>query len=476
MPVATVTGTTLPTATPTSAPTFVFTPIAYERDPSAVLIEADISGGFAPVPRDAHVPTFRLYADGFVVFAGERAPLSTGLDAVVRVGYLSDAQIQSLLAYLSQGGFFALNSFYQPRPIPTDSPTARISVYLNQAKTVRVYAPNAPGTPQIFSDAFKRIAQTIPSDAQMFVPTDGYLLATYAGSVNDFGASASLAEWSSAGVRLADAAEGVPVAGSLYSTIVALVERSFPNSLYREGDRVYHVRFAPNLPRAVHLTDWVGVILDAPREFDGRVFDIVGYYRGANLLGEARGNPLATRSAWAIADASGAMYVTGAAPQGLNPSSRADAWTVVRLRAKVVYVRLGTSYLEASNASILSSSAKGTFGVLPTATRLAPIASTDAAIAAAKARFPEAAKIKPTGAGVIGAASDIIVIVRADGWDLAFWEGWDDCQSVCINTRYYYFSVKKDGRVSKVGEYSRIYNSATNSFDTTGSPMWSVPK
>jgi len=331
-PAATATETLLPT--PTASPTPTSTPVAYDRNPRAVLIEANVWGGAASAPRDAHVPTWRLYGDGLVVFAGARASLSTGLDAVVRVGHLSDTEIQNLLAYLDQVGFFALNEYYEPRPKPDDLPTAYISVYLNKAKTVSAYAPEHESTPQVFTDAFSRLTQTIPSDAQTFTPTSAYLLATDAGPISNLAAKDNLVDWSIAGARLADADNGITVSGSAFAQIAALRANKPDNTLYREGDHAYRARFVPNLPRAVHLTDWIGTILNAPREFDGRVFEIVGYYRGWNLLGEARGTPV-TRSDWAIADESGAMYVTGAAPRGLDPSSRADMWNVVHLTAKV---------------------------------------------------------------------------------------------------------------------------------------------
>ncbi len=472
-PTPAATETPPPTATAISFPTPTTTPIAYDHNPRALLIEADVFGGFASVPRDAHVPKFRLYGDGFVVFAGERAPLSTGLDAVIRVGHLAESEIQSLLAYLNQVGFFTLDSFYQPRPVPTDQSTAFITVYVNKAKTVRVYAPGFLGTPQTFSDAFDRVTQTIPADAQPFVPVDGYLQATPAGSVSDLGPNAALGDWSIGSVRLADAAEGLTVSGNAFAQILALTAKKFPIGLYREGDRAYRVRFAPNLPRAVHLTDWIGVILDAPREFDGRAFDIVGYYRGANLYGEARGNLPGARNEWVIADEGGAMFVSGAAPPGLNPASRADAWTMVRLRAVVAYVRLGTSYLEGRRVEIISPNALPT---LPPPSAPAALANADAAVAAVKAKFVEVAKIQRAGAGVIGASTQITVLERADGWDLVFWEGSGDCPAGCINNRYYYFSVKKDGRVTKVGEYASSYVFLTNSFETSGTPMWGIPK
>ena len=452
------------TTTSTPVPTPLLTPIAFDRNPRAILIQADITGGSNSVPRDAHVPLFRLYADGFVVVAGDRAPLSTGLDATVRVGYLAEADVQNLLAYLRDGAFNSLNAYYEPRPAPKDSPTAEISVYLNKTKTVRVYAPDSPGTPKAFSDAFARITRTVPSDAKAFVPTDGYLIATGAGGVSEYRANSDLVEWgSNIGLRLADSVDGVTVSGSTYSNVVSLIGKGWPRALYRDGNSAYRVRFAPNLPRTVHLTDWIGTILDAPREFGGRAFDIVGYYRGANLFGEARGNP-PTRNDWVLMDDSGAIFVSGAAPQGMDSSSRADAWNVVRVRAVVVYVRNGTSYLEARRVDVLPSNQSA---VIPNA---------DAAIAAVKSRYPEMSKIKPAGAGMIGASTDIKVLERADGWDLAFWEGWGDCPAGCINNRYSYFAVKKDGRLQKAGEYLRTYNSASNSFETTGAPMWSVPK
>ncbi len=105
-----------------------------------------------------------------------------------------------------------------------------------------------------------------------------------------------------------------------------------------------------------------------------------------------------------------------------------------------------------------------------------PIASADSAIAAVKAQFPAVAKIEKTAKGTIGASTNITALDRADGWDLVFWEGWGDCPAGCINNRYSYFSVKRDGSVAQVGEYARVFNADQNSFDSTGAPMWSVPK
>ncbi len=357
------------TATPAPSPTA--TPFVYECSPRALLIEADVADSTGIVPADMHVPLWRLYGDGLVIFAGDSAPLSSGMDAVVRVGHLSESEIQNLLAYLGGVGFFSLNDSYVPRPAPVGTPTAHITVFLSKAKTVQVVAPDAEGTPQNFSDALTRLTQTIPADAQMFVPTDAYLESTDAGPVGGFVAQSAPGNWAVAGVRLADAINGITISGNAYAQASALIAHNLPSLLFRDGDRIYRVRFAPNLPRGTHLSDWVGTILDAPREFDGRSFDLVGYFRGANLYGEAAGNPPVTRSDWVIADNSDAIWVTGAAPVGLDPSARADAWSVIHLSARVVYARLGVSHLEVTRVEILSRSAP-----TPTATATLTLSAT----------------------------------------------------------------------------------------------------
>jgi hypothetical protein len=370
------------------------TPISYDHSPQAVLIEADLRNEAQPTAADSHVTTWRLYGDGFVVFAGGPAPLSSGLDAAVQTGHLSEGQIAGLEAVLDQVGFYSLDDWYQPKAAATDAETARIGVYATHAKTVNVYAPEAGGGPLAFGQAWERIIRTIPTDAQPFVPTDAYLESTPAGAVTNFADRNSLADWPLAGLQLSDAVEGVLVSGLAYSQAAALVAQQLPNTLYREGNQVYSIRFAPNVPRAVHLTDWLGTILAAPREFDGRTFEIVGYYRGSNLFGEAIGGAPIAKTDWVIADGGGAMFVSGLAPARLDASSRADAWSVLRLDARVVYVRLGTSYLDARRVQILANSAKTpvpgpTF--TPTASATETVPATYSSSTSAPASVTEAA-------------------------------------------------------------------------------------
>ena len=105
-----------------------------------------------------------------------------------------------------------------------------------------------------------------------------------------------------------------------------------------------------------------------------------------------------------------------------------------------------------------------------------PISNADRAIAAIKSKFSEVAKIQKKATGTIGASTGSTTIERADGWDLVFWQGSGDCPSGCIDNHYYYFSAKIDGSVTMVGEYVRVFDSDKNAYDTTGAPMWGVPK
>lgn len=344
----------IPTLLPSPTSTAIQNYILYDKSPLGIIIQADVRTGPVTVSRSGHVPLFRLYGDGLVVYAGEPAPGSTGFDSTVMTGYLSEFQIQSLLVFLNDSGFYQLGSFYEPKPVPANLAKAVISAYVGKVKTVRVNGPGFPGTPNSFLDILSRITQTRPIEPKQFLPSDGYLIAVSAGSASDLRLSAGAPEWQSGiGVRLADATDGTTVSGTVYANVLSFLAKNAAATVMREGNRLYSVRFAPNLPRSVHLTDWIGTILDAPREFEGRVFDLVGYYRGANLLGEARGSPTG-RSDWVIADDGGAMFVSGVAPSGLDPTLRSDTWTVVRLRASVVYVRNGTSYFEARRVEVLA--------------------------------------------------------------------------------------------------------------------------
>lgn len=96
--------------------------------------------------------------------------------------------------------------------------------------------------------------------------------------------------------------------------------------------------FIPTLTTAVNtsqVSNLISAILSSPKEYAGTQVEITGYFHGWDLLGEAGGAPPVTRSDWVIADSSGAIYVTGILPEGLDPSSKKVVNTIIRLTATV---------------------------------------------------------------------------------------------------------------------------------------------
>ena len=99
------------------------------------------------------------------------------------------------------------------------------------------------------------------------------------------------------------------------------------------------------------------------------------------------------------------------------------------------------------------------------------INSEEEAIIRVKTAYPEVKDVKKTS-DIIGKSMNISAKETELGWKLMFWQGSGDCPAGCINNHYWYFIVYKNGKVEKIGEYEKTYNSRKNSADETGSPIW----
>ena len=104
---------------------------------------------------------------------------------------------------------------------------------------------------------------------------------------------------------------------------------------------------------ATRLTSIVGEIIDHPDQFIGQQVEVIGYFRGWDLLMEAQGASPVTRSDWVIADSSGAIYVTGIGPQGLDPASKEATTKIICLVATVQQNQNGV-YLQAISVELVS--------------------------------------------------------------------------------------------------------------------------
>ena len=103
------------------------------------------------------------------------------------------------------------------------------------------------------------------------------------------------------------------------------------------------------------LSSIIGDILSHPDQYSDQEVNIVGYFRGWDLLHEIQKGPPVSRSDWVITDSRGAIYVTGQTPEGLNPSSPDAVWTVSRLSAHVEYdEQKAIVYLRADTVELIS--------------------------------------------------------------------------------------------------------------------------
>jgi hypothetical protein len=333
------THTPVPTATPRPE-------IAYDHDPAALVVEADIlDEGRSGMP-ESHVPTLRLYGDGFVVYAGEATQANLGTDAIVMTGRLSGEEVQDILWFIQEAGFFDLEKSDQKLPAGVD--TAHITVHLaDQPHYVQVYAFGSEGTPEAFNRVYERLTEIRPADATPFEPEWGTChVRPFVGQVSD------VLHWpEEMGINLAAATTGIPLQGELFQRVRHLLSGRPDRQAYREGDSLYQVWLRVDWPRRLLLSRLLSRILESPQEFEGQEVTVVGYYRGWDLLGETNAPPPVMRSDWVIADATGAIYVSAAsgAPADLlpGPGSGNDLWRVLRLSGMVQINASGQPYLEA---------------------------------------------------------------------------------------------------------------------------------
>jgi len=281
-----------------------------------------------------------------VVYAGEPALVNLGTDAIVMTGHLSEGEVQDILWFIHEAGFFDLEESDQG--LPADGDSAHITVHLaDRSHRVQVYAPGSEGTPEAFTRVYERLTEVRPADAMPFEPGWGTLHARpFVGQVSD------VVRWpEEMGVNLADAATGIPLQGELFQRVRHLLSGRPGRQAYGQGDGLYRVWLRVDWPRRLPLSHLLGRVQESPREFEGQEVTVVGYYRGWDLLGEANAPPPVTRNDWVIADATGAIYVSAAsaAPADLSPGpgSGNDLWRVLHLSGVVRLPAEGQPYLEA---------------------------------------------------------------------------------------------------------------------------------
>jgi hypothetical protein len=146
--------------------------LSYPAEADHLLIEADTAGGLVPPAyAENHIPAFRLYGDGRVIWTDREGPQMS-----VWQGYLPPEKIQDLLAWMAEEGYFRMKDFYTVENPPTDLPTQCIRVNLEgESKSVCEYFDGAP-------EAFDQIYGLLTSgagatDAGPYEPQIGWVTA-----------------------------------------------------------------------------------------------------------------------------------------------------------------------------------------------------------------------------------------------------------------------------------------------------------
>jgi hypothetical protein len=171
--------------------------LLWDDSPAALVVQHDEYGGMMDMGPGAHVPLWTLYGDGLVVWAGDGAP-TLGFDRQVWLGRLSERDIETLLSFIEEIGFFSLQPEYKApafaarqndddsppvlEPNPQggpDQPTGVILVDLRErSHRVTVYPANWDEVPGAYKSVRAYLLALHPSDASPFVPESFYIEVT----------------------------------------------------------------------------------------------------------------------------------------------------------------------------------------------------------------------------------------------------------------------------------------------------------
>jgi hypothetical protein len=104
------------------------------------------------------------------------------------------------------------------------------------------------------------------------------------------------------------------------------------------------------------------------------------------------------------------------------------------------------------------------------------IQTVEAAIQLVQQHFPEVADLEPNPTPKPFDNDQVFIVEANDGWNLVFRHGTGDCAVGCLSNYYWYYTVEHDGTIARVGQFSREFKSATNSYIETGEPHWGIPR
>lgn len=237
--------------TPSSVPPIS---LGYEHSSGALVIEADTYGGLMHPAMGRHVPELSIYGDGLVVLGREAETVMVATDRTVMTGHMGGDELNQLLSFIADQGFFQLDKRYVPSPAVADMPERHVTVnLLHTSKTVSVYPFDFADAPGAFESVYERLADVHPADAAEFTPASGTLTSTDLGPIDDLpsGQRSQVAPWDTPllGITLGEAVQGAQLEGDQFGIVHEFLLRYPPGQLFgsQEG-RAYRVLLEADFP------------------------------------------------------------------------------------------------------------------------------------------------------------------------------------------------------------------------------------
>lgn len=228
--------------------------VEYERTAGVLIVEADTHGGLMPPPSGKHVAELSIFGDGLVVLAEDDGAPRVGTDRRISTGHVEGEELEEILTFIADTGFFGLDDQYAPSPSPPDMPWRHVTVNLSGTfKTVSIYPHDYEQAPTAFLETYQMLLGLSPADATAFTPASGTLSATDRGPIEELpgGRQSQVAPWDTplVGVALSAVTEGIRLEGEQYQVVEEYLLRYPRGQLFGSQEGVaYEVLLEADLP------------------------------------------------------------------------------------------------------------------------------------------------------------------------------------------------------------------------------------
>ena len=228
--------------------------VEYEHSAGVLVVEADTHGGLMPPPAGRHVAELNIFGDGLVVLAeGDGAP-RVGTDRGITTGHIEQEELEKLLTFIVDAGFFGLDDQYATSPAPPDMPWRHVTInLLSTTKTVSIYPHDYADAPEAFLETYRMLMGLSAADTTVFTPASGTLSAADLGPIEELpgGRQSQVAPWDTplVGVALSEVTEGIHLEGEQYQVVEEYLLRYPRGQLFGSQEGIaYEVLLEADLP------------------------------------------------------------------------------------------------------------------------------------------------------------------------------------------------------------------------------------